>query len=64
MRRNYRGNKAYETNMLGWYFNRGICDAVRYRNWRVSLNIVGVNSRILRTGLIRDRQWEARCNSY
>ena len=40
MRRNYRGNIAHEINMLGWYFNRGICDEVRYRNWRASLNIL------------------------
>ena len=50
MRKNYRGNIATEMNMLGWYFNRGIFDEVRrYRNWRVSLNI-------LRTGVLRDRQ--------
>ena len=40
MRRNYRGNIAQEINMLGGYFNRGICDEVRYRDWRVSLNIL------------------------
>ena len=40
MRRSYRGNIANEMNMLGWYFNRGICDEVLYRNWRVSLNIL------------------------
>ena len=40
MRKNYRGNIANEINMLRWYFNRDICDEVRYRNWRVSLNIL------------------------
>ena len=40
MRRNYRRNIAHEINMFGWYFNRGICDEVRYRNWSVSLNIL------------------------
>ena len=39
MRGNYRGNIAHKINMLGWYFNRGIFDEVRYRSWRVSLNI-------------------------
>ena len=39
-----------------------LCDEVRCRSWIVSLNIlfVGVDSRILRTGVLRDRQWEAR----
>ena len=64
MRRNYRGNIAHEINMLGRYFNRGIYDAVRYRNWRVSLNIVGANSRISRTGVLRDRHGKHVVNSY
>ena len=59
MRRNYLGNIAHEINMLGWYFNRGICDEVRYRNWRVSQNIYCWSSRIFHTGVLRDRQWEA-----
>ena len=40
MRRNYRGNIAHGINMFGCYFNRDICDEIRYRNWRVSLNIL------------------------
>ena len=40
MRRNYRGNIENEINLLGLYFNPGICDEVRCRSWRVSLNIL------------------------
>ena len=40
MRKNYRRNIANEINMSGGYFNRGICNEVRYRNWRVSLNML------------------------
>ena len=59
MRRNYRGNIANEINMLGCIT---ICDEVRGRSWSVSVNIlcVGLDYRILRTGVRRDRQWEAR----
>ena len=59
MRRSYRGNIANEINMLGVY---NLCDEVRCHCWSVSVNIlfVGVDSRILRTGVLRDRQWEAR----
>ena len=56
MRRNYRGNIANEIN-VGAY---NLCDEVRCRSWSVVLDIcfVGVDSRVLRTGVLR--QWEAR----
>ena len=55
MRRNYRGNIANEKACRAC----NIYDEARRRSWRVSLNSFGVNSRILRTGVLRDRQWEA-----
>ena len=57
MCRNYRGNIANEINML-------VCVTIvtRYCAFELksqSNHFVGVNSRILRTGILRDRQWEA-----
>ena len=59
MCRNYRGNIANEINMLGC-----ITFATRY-GFVVGVPVltycfVGVNSGILRIGIRRDRQWEAR----
>ena len=62
MRKNYRGNIANEINMLGC-----IAFATRYGVVvYVSVNIllVGVDSRVLRTGVLRDRQWNHVVNSY
>ena len=56
MRRNYRGNTANKINMLGC-----INFATRY-GVVVGVSVltycfVGVDSRILRTGVLRGRQW-------
>ena len=58
MRRNYRGNMANEINMLG-------CVAFAARYVAVVgesvLTFLWMDSRILRTGVLRDRQWEHVC---
>ena len=57
MRKNYRGNIANETNMLGcitFATRHGVVVGVSFHTYC----FVGVDSRILRTGVLR--QWEAR----
>ena len=59
MRRNYRGNIAHE--ITRWSGTSTGAFATRYGTVTESQSkhIVGVNSRVLRTGALRDRQWEA-----